>query len=120
MIGFARFQNFKALGDVEITFESRLTVLVGPNGSGKSSVLRGLDLLCRLTNAGACRQKLGLLASKAKTWHGGQDGNLLLEVHEGTAGHQFAFHSSTRGDCRNLMHTQEQVVNLDHALPVTP
>lgn len=43
MIHRAKFQNFKALRDVEITFDSRLTVLVGPNGSGKTSVLQGID-----------------------------------------------------------------------------
>lgn len=45
MIHRARFQNFKALRDVEITFDSRLTVLVGPNGSGKTSVLQGIHYL---------------------------------------------------------------------------
>src|SRR5688572_12027572 len=45
MITRAKFQNFKALRDVEITFDSRLTVLVGPNGSGKTSVLQGLQFL---------------------------------------------------------------------------
>ncbi len=44
MITRAKFENFKALRDVEITFDSRLTVLVGPNGSGKTSVLQGLFL----------------------------------------------------------------------------
>jgi Fe-S cluster assembly ATPase SufC len=48
MITRAKFQNFKALRDVEITFDSRLTVLVGPNGSGKTSVLRGIDELLLL------------------------------------------------------------------------
>src|ERR1700722_13048381 len=44
MITRAKFENFKALRDVEITFDSRLTVLVGPNGSGKTSVLQGIHL----------------------------------------------------------------------------
>jgi len=48
MIHRAKFQNFKALRDVEITFDSRLTVLVGPNGSGKTSVLQGLETLSLL------------------------------------------------------------------------
>jgi predicted ATPase len=47
MITRAKFENFKALRDVEITFDSRLTVLVGPNGSGKTSVLQGLQFLGR-------------------------------------------------------------------------
>jgi DNA repair exonuclease SbcCD ATPase subunit len=41
MIHRAKFQNFKALRDVEVTFDSRLTVIVGPNGSGKTSLLQG-------------------------------------------------------------------------------
>jgi predicted ATPase len=45
MITRAKFENFKALRDVEITFDSRLTVLVGPNGSGKTSVLQGIQFL---------------------------------------------------------------------------
>jgi predicted ATPase len=48
MITRAKFQNFKALRDVEITFDSRLTVLVGPNGSGKTSVLQGIHALTQL------------------------------------------------------------------------
>src|SRR5437762_14213584 len=48
MIHHASFRNFKALRNVEITFDSRLTVLVGPNGSGKTSVLQGIHFLCQL------------------------------------------------------------------------
>jgi energy-coupling factor transporter ATP-binding protein EcfA2 len=48
MIHRAKFQNFKALRDVEVTFDSRLTVLVGPNGSGKTSVLQGIHALSQL------------------------------------------------------------------------
>ena len=48
MIHRAKFQNFKALRDVEVTFDSRLTVLVGPNGSGKTSVLQGIHYLTQL------------------------------------------------------------------------
>lgn len=50
MIHRAKFQNFKALRDVEVTFDSRLTVLVGPNGSGKTSVLQGIQVLCQLVD----------------------------------------------------------------------
>ena len=88
MIGVARFQNFKALKDVEITFDSRLTVLVGPNGSGKSSVLRGIHLLCQLTKAASSQQNLSILAGSTYEWHGGGDETLLLEVHEGKANHK--------------------------------
>ncbi|VTT99247.1 atpase : Uncharacterized protein OS=Sorangium cellulosum So0157-2 GN=SCE1572_17170 PE=4 SV=1: AAA_21 [Gemmataceae bacterium] len=45
MITRVKFQNFKALRNVQIAFESRLTVIVGPNGSGKTSVLRAVALL---------------------------------------------------------------------------
>src|SRR5262245_39933719 len=45
MIRRVKFENFKALRDVEISFDERLTVLVGPNGSGKSSVLQGIHIL---------------------------------------------------------------------------
>jgi predicted ATPase len=48
MIHRARFVNFKALRDVEATFDSRLTMLVGPNGCGKTSVLQGLHFLTQL------------------------------------------------------------------------
>jgi energy-coupling factor transporter ATP-binding protein EcfA2 len=48
MITRAKFQNFKALRDVEIMFDSHLTVLVGPNGSGKTSVLQGMNALAQL------------------------------------------------------------------------
>lgn len=48
MIHRSKFQNFKALRDVEVTFDSRLTVLVGPNGSGKTSVLQGIHYLTQL------------------------------------------------------------------------
>jgi ABC-type branched-subunit amino acid transport system ATPase component len=50
MVRQVRFQNFRALRDVEITFDERLTILVGPNGCGKSSVLQGLHILGRLAS----------------------------------------------------------------------
>lgn len=52
MIHRAKFQNFKALRDVEVPFDSRLTVLVGPNGSGKTSVLQGIQFIGRYALAG--------------------------------------------------------------------
>jgi energy-coupling factor transporter ATP-binding protein EcfA2 len=48
MIRRAVFKNFKALRDVEVTFD-RLTVFVGPNGSGKSSILQGIQYLTLLS-----------------------------------------------------------------------
>ncbi len=47
MIRKAKFENFKGLRDVEVTFDSRFTVLVGPNGSGKTSVLEGVEWVCK-------------------------------------------------------------------------
>ena len=78
MIGSARFQNFKALKDVEITFDSRLTVLVGPNGSGKSSVLRGLDWLCQMTYGIPATE----LHIPIHLWHGGGEESLCIEFQE--------------------------------------
>lgn len=37
-----RIRNFRALKDVEISFDS-VTTFIGPNGTGKSTVLRALD-----------------------------------------------------------------------------
>ena len=48
MIERATFRNFKALRNVDITFDSRLTVFVGPNGAGKTSVLQGIHFLTQL------------------------------------------------------------------------
>jgi predicted ATPase len=45
MIRKARFENFKGLRAVEVSFDRPLTVLVGPNGSGKTSVLEGIELV---------------------------------------------------------------------------
>src|SRR5688572_15751187 len=61
MITRAKFQNFKALRDVEITFDSRLTVLVGPNGSGKTSVLQGIMFLTQLAVVEGADPDFGLL-----------------------------------------------------------
>jgi len=42
------FRRFRSLRDVEITLQSRFTVLIGANGSGKSSVLDGAHLLSQV------------------------------------------------------------------------
>lgn len=83
MIGSARFQNLKALKDVSITFESRLTILVGPNGSGKTTVLRALNWLCQMTHENmydgeADKMQFGQL----KTWHGGGTDAVVIEFQE--------------------------------------
>lgn len=44
MITRVRFQNFKALRDVQIDFTAPLTVFVGPNACGKTSVLQAVSL----------------------------------------------------------------------------
>jgi len=49
MIHKAKFENFKGLRDVEVTFDSRFTVLVGPNGTGKTSVLQGVELVSEMS-----------------------------------------------------------------------
>src|SRR5262245_49305092 len=70
MITRARFVNFKALRDVEVPFDSRLTVLVGPNGSGKTSVLEGMHLLSQFASGGqkedifSAVYQLGFLAGR--------------------------------------------------------
>ncbi len=47
MIRKAKFDNFKGLRSVEVTFDSRFSVLVGPNGSGKTSILQGIETVIR-------------------------------------------------------------------------
>src|SRR5436305_1424645 len=80
MITRAKFQNFKALRDVEITFDSRLTVLVGPNGSGKTSVLRAISLLGQVANGQQPGQVLPPEFSPDLTHSGRQDEPQILEV----------------------------------------
>ncbi|WP_020473085.1 AAA family ATPase [Zavarzinella formosa] len=83
MIGSARFRNFKALKDVEITFDSRLTVLVGPNGSGKSSVLTGVNWLCQMTrNTDNKQQLIKSLNNRSNSWIGGADGKWSIEFRD--------------------------------------
>ncbi len=50
MMTEVRFHNFKALREVDVTFESRLTVIVGPNGAGKTSLLQGIDIVWSLVH----------------------------------------------------------------------
>jgi predicted ATPase len=70
MITRAKFENFKALRDVEITFDSRLTVLVGPNGSGKTSVLQGIEFLGRYArdNEGPHRFQISSQRDRGSQW----------------------------------------------------
>lgn len=52
MITRVRFQNFKALHDVQVDFTAPLTVFVGPNACGKTSVLQGVSLLSQFARPG--------------------------------------------------------------------
>jgi predicted ATPase len=45
MIRKAKYENFKGLRSIEVTFDSPFTVLVGPNASGKTSVLQGIEIV---------------------------------------------------------------------------
>lgn len=63
MIRKAKYENFKGLRDVEVTFDLPLTVLVGPNASGKTSVLQGIEIVVeRWINTGN-HEHFGRLAS---------------------------------------------------------
>lgn len=50
-ISSVRIKNFRALKDVNITFDT-VTTFVGPNGAGKSTVLRALDWFFNGSRAG--------------------------------------------------------------------
>ena len=70
MIHRATFQNFKALRDVTVTFDRRLTVLVGPNGCGKSSVLKVIEYLGCVTGGREITEKAAEVLNSAKTFSG--------------------------------------------------
>jgi predicted ATPase len=87
MIHRARFQNYKALKAVEITFDSRLTVLVGPNGSGKTSVLRGIYWLCQLaTGNNLSQQTASQIVQGLNTTYSGPTGEQFFELLDMTSG----------------------------------
>lgn len=44
MLSEAYFSDFRGLGDLNIRFDQRLTVIIGNNGIGKSSVLDGVSI----------------------------------------------------------------------------
>ncbi len=101
MIHRAKFQNFKALRDVEVTFDSRLTVLVGPNGSGKTSVLRGIYWLCQMatnsTHLETASAEVGRLIGET---HSGDAEPQLIEVatqiEDGDSGFRFRMYPGTQ------------------------
>lgn len=67
MIERVRFQNYKALHDVEIEF-GRLTVLVGANACGKSSVLEGIDgFLAEMRDGGTGEEFAHISAYEKRT-----------------------------------------------------
>ncbi|MDY3552385.1 AAA family ATPase [Gemmata sp. JC717] len=80
MIRRAKFQNFKALRDVEVTFDSRLTVLVGPNGSGKTSVLQGLETISLLARGSPPEAIADWVESTYRGYSGGGLRPLVLDA----------------------------------------
>src|SRR4051794_38247852 len=81
MIHRAKFQNFKALRDVEVTFDSRLTVLVGPNGSGKTSILQGIHFLTQLAAPRVTDQEYDLAKLGEYYTIGAPRGQIYLVLH---------------------------------------
>lgn len=80
MITRAKFQNFKALKDAEITFDERLTVIVGPNGSGKSSILKGIYWMSQIGGVKTFDTgKDNILAALSTTYNGTNE-NQVVEV----------------------------------------
>lgn len=71
MIHKAKFENFKGLKDVEVTFDSRFTVLVGPNGTGKTSVLEGIHALLTSADRGSVASPFDLtfVGDHLDDWH---------------------------------------------------
>jgi energy-coupling factor transporter ATP-binding protein EcfA2 len=80
MITRAKFQNFKALRDVEITFDSRLTVIVGPNGSGKTSVLQGIHYLTQLAGGKGAEAIFWGPYQFRHLYHSQGTGDIILEM----------------------------------------
>lgn len=86
MITRASFRNFKSLREVDVTFDSRLTVLVGPNGSGKSSVLEGIHAMgqvARAAVAGSIPNPRHLIRYLSR---GASPERFLIRVEEGSDG----------------------------------
>jgi len=101
MIHRAKFQNFKALKDVEVTFDSRLTVLVGPNGSGKTSVLRGIYWLCQMATHSTHLETASAEVGRAigETYSGGTEPQLVevaTQIAEGDSGFRFRMYPGTQ------------------------
>src|SRR4051794_22939565 len=84
MIHRGKFQNFKALRDVEVTFDSRLTIIVGPNGSGKTSVLQGIRYLCRLIDGESPDEILFGRHTTSRVVSRGVPRKMTLELFAGT------------------------------------
>jgi energy-coupling factor transporter ATP-binding protein EcfA2 len=80
MITRASFRNFKSLREVDVTFDSRLTVLVGPNGSGKSSILQGIHFLTELATVSPADRDYSLAKLADFVSIGSPDKSLSLEA----------------------------------------
>ena len=80
MITRAKFQNFKALKDAEITFDERLTVIVGPNGSGKSSILKGIYWMCQIGGVKTYAAGVESILAALNTTYNGTNDNQIVEV----------------------------------------
>ena len=80
MITRARFQNFKALKDAEITFDERLTVIVGPNGSGKSSILKGIYWMSQIGGMKTFAAGRDNILAALNTTYNGTNENQIVEV----------------------------------------
>ena len=136
MIHRALFRNFKALRNVDITFDSRLTVLVGPNGSGKTSVLQGINFLTEpvLARARGRSDRLEQLASSISIGvinesmllrlesksHGGQSSIIAVSA-ENKNSIQWSIQSEAIGDWSiRLNHFQEQWHRTETAFRVHP
>jgi len=94
MITQARFQNFKALKDAEITFEERLTVIVGPNGSGKSSILKGIYWMSQIGGMKTFAAGRGNILAALCTTYSGTNENQVIEAWDTSkkSGLQFSSH----------------------------
>ncbi len=80
MITRAKFQNFKALKDAEITFDERLTVIVGPNGSGKSSILKGIHWMSQIGGMKTYAAGVTSILDALNTTYNGTNENQVVEV----------------------------------------
>jgi len=114
MIDRVKIQNYKSLKDVEITFDSRLPVLVGENGSGKSSVLRCIHAIGGLTGFLPNEAWTRLLDEFNETYDGVNSPQILsVEEKQEDGWHGIRYISA------NYNH-RKQIVNQPNLLAITP